>query len=113
PSLASSVVLVSLTGIPATMGLIAKLYVIQPVLDAGLAWLAVVIALNAVLAAFYYLRVVVRMYMYDPEGAAPRLVSPRLLSTSLGLASAAVVILGIVPNSLLEWAQRAAQPLVR
>ena len=53
------------------------------------------------------------MYMYDPEGALPRLVSPRLLSTSLGLASAAVVILGIVPNSLLEWAQRAAQPLVR
>ena len=112
-ALAFAVFLVSLTGIPPTIGFIAKFYVIQPVLDAGLAWLAVVIALNAVLAAFYYLRVVVRMYMYDPEGAVPRLVSPRLLSTSLGVASAAVVILGIVPNSLLEWAQRAAQPLVR
>src|SRR5437870_13343310 len=112
-ALAFAVFLVSLTGIPPTIGFIAKFYVIQPVLDAGLAWLAVAIALNAVLAAFYYLRVVVRMYMYDPEGAMPRLVSPRLLSTSLGVASAAVVILGIIPNSLLEWAQRAAQPLVR
>src|SRR5205823_6700282 len=112
-ALAFAVFLISLTGIPPTIGFVAKVFILQPVLDAGLVWLAVVIALNAVLAAFYYLRVVVHMYMYDPEGAVPRLVSPRLLSTSLGVASAAVVILGIVPNSLLEWAQRAAQPLVR
>src|SRR5213083_3660130 len=111
-ALAFAVFLVSLTGIPPTIGFIAKFYVIQPVLDAGLAWLAVVIALNAVLAAFYYLRVVVRMYMYDPEGAVPRLVSPRLLSTSLGVASAAVIVLGILPNSIYQWALDAAQPLV-
>src|SRR5256885_4129688 len=69
--------LISLTGIPPTIGFVAKFVVIQPVLDAGMAWLAVVIALNAVLAAFYYLRVVVRMYMYDPEEKQPRLVSGR------------------------------------
>src|SRR5439155_1274189 len=91
-ALAFAVFLVSLTGIPPTIGFVAKFVVIQPVLDAGMAWLAVVIALNAVLAAFYYLRVVVHMYMYEPEGKVPRLIPGRGLSISLGLASLAVVV---------------------
>ena len=112
-ALAFAVFLISLTGIPPTIGFVAKFVVIQPVLDAGLAWLAVVIALNAVLAAFYYLRVVVHMYMYEPEGALPPVVGARGLSASLGIASFAVLVLGIVPNSLYEWAKAAALPLVR
>src|SRR5205809_56837 len=112
-ALAFAVFLVSLTGIPPTIGFVAKFVVIQPVLDAGMAWLAVVIALNAVLAAFYYLRVVVHMYMYEPEGKVPRLIPGRGLSISLGLASLAVVVLGILPNSIYEWAREAALPLVR
>ena len=112
-ALAFGVFLVSLTGIPPTIGFVAKFVVIQPVLDAGMAWLAVVIALNAVLAAFYYLRVVVHMYMYEPEGKMPRLIPGRGLSVSLGLASLAVVVLGILPNSIYEWAREAALPLVR
>ncbi|HEY7624468.1 MAG TPA: NADH-quinone oxidoreductase subunit N [Candidatus Limnocylindria bacterium] len=112
-ALAFAIFLISLTGIPPTIGFVAKFLVIQPVLDANLAWLAVVIALNAVLAAFYYLRVVVHMYMYDPEERVPRLVTGRTLSLSLGLASFAVVLLGIVPNSVYQWALDAAQPLIR
>src|SRR6266567_3424670 len=110
---AFAIFLISLTGIPPTIGFVAKFVVIQPVLDAGLAWLAVVIALNAVLAAFYYLRVVVRMYMYDVEEKLPRLVTGRTLSVSLGIASFAVILLGILPNSIYQWALEAAQPLVR
>jgi NADH-quinone oxidoreductase subunit N len=114
-ALAFAIFLVSLTGIPPTIGFVAKFLVIQPVLDAGLAWLAVVIALNAVLAAFYYLRVVVHMYMYDvdAEATAPPLLRAPSLSASLGLASLAVVVLGVLPNSLYEWALRAAEPLIR
>src|SRR5437879_7233621 len=112
-ALAFAIFLISLTGIPPTIGFVAKFVVIQPVLDAGLAWRAVVIALNAVLAAFYYLRVVVHMYMYDAEEKVPRIVSGRSLSVSLGIASFAVVLLGIVPNSIYQWALEAAQPLVR
>ncbi len=107
-ALAFAVFLISLTGIPPTVGFVAKFLVIQPVLDAGFTWLAVVLALNAVLAAFYYLRVVVHIYMYDPEGALPPVVSPRLLSFSLAVSAVAVVALGIVPNSLYQWALTAA-----
>src|SRR6058998_1973844 len=111
-ALAFAIFLISLTGIPPTIGFVAKFVVIQPVLDAGLAWLAVVIALNAALAAFYYLRVVVHMYMYDAEEKVPRLVAERMLSVSLGIASFAVILLGILPNSIYQWALEAAQPFV-
>ena len=79
---------------------------------AGYAWLAVILALNAVLAAFYYLRVVVHMYMYDVDAAAPRLLPSRLLSVSLGVTAVAVVVLGIVPNSLYQWALNASAPIL-
>ena len=111
-ALTFAVFLISLTGIPPTVGFVAKFLVIQPVLDAGYAWLAVILALNAVLAAFYYLRVVVHIYMYDAESGAPALVSPRLLSFSLGVSAIAVVALGILPNSLYQWALTAATPVL-
>jgi NADH:ubiquinone oxidoreductase subunit 2 (subunit N) len=53
------------------------------------------------------------MYMYDAEEKVARLVSGRTLSVSLGIASFAVVILGILPNSIYQWALEAAAPLVR
>jgi NADH-quinone oxidoreductase subunit N len=111
-ALTFAVFLISLTGIPPTVGFVAKFLVIQPVLDAGYAWLAVILALNAVLAAFYYLRVVVHMYMYDAESGAPALVSPRLLSFSLGISAIAVVVVGILPNALYQWALNAAGPVL-
>jgi NADH-quinone oxidoreductase subunit N len=111
-ALVFGVFLVSLTGIPPTIGFVAKFLVIQPVLDAGYAWLAVILALNAVLAAFYYLRVVVRMYMYEPDAAAPPLIPSRLLSLSLGVSAVVVVVLGIIPDSLYQWALDAARPIV-
>ena len=106
------VFLISLTGIPPTVGFVAKVFVILPVLEAGYAWLAVFIALNAVLAAFYYLRVVVHMYMYDPETGAPMVLNTRLLSTALGVSALATIVLGVLPNSLYEWALQAARPLL-
>jgi len=47
------------------------------------------------------------------EEKEPRLVSGRTLSISLGIASFAVIVLGILPNSIYAWALQAAQPLVR
>ena len=111
-ALAFAVFLISLTGIPPTIGFVAKVFILQPVLDAGLVWLAVVIALNAVLAAFYYLRVVVHMYMYDEDANAPRLLPTRLLTAGLGIAGVATVLIGIVPDFVYRWALQAAAPFV-
>ena len=111
-ALAFAVFLISLTGIPPTVGFVAKVFILGPVLDAGLTWLAVVIALNAVLAAFYYLRVVVHMYMYEVEANAPRLLRTDLLSAGLGIAGIATVVLGILPDGVYRWALEAAAPFV-
>jgi NADH-quinone oxidoreductase subunit N len=110
-ALAFAVFLISLTGIPPTVGFVAKFFVIQPLLDAGLVWLAVTLALNAVLAAFYYLRVVVHLYMTEPDESGPPLVSSPVLSLALGGAALAVVVAGILPNDLYSWALQAAAPL--
>ena len=78
--------LLSLTGIPPTAGFFGKFYVILAAVQAGgwLTALAVLAMLNATVAAFYYLRVVVYMFMRDPDGElaghaarAPRVDGPR------------------------------------
>ena len=75
--------LISLTGIPPTVGFFAKLYILLASVDAGLEWLAVIIVLNAALAAFYYLRVVVAMYMTAPEGAPGRVSAGGMAAVAL------------------------------
>ncbi len=111
-ALAFTIFLVNLTGIPPTVGFLAKFLVIQPVLDAGFAWLAVAIALNAALAAFYYLRVVVRMFMYDAEATAPRVDASRVLAGSLVAVSVVTILLGILPDPVYQFALQAAGPVV-
>ena len=65
--------LLSLTGIPPTAGFFAKAYVILAAVQAGgpLTVLAVIAVLNAAVAAFYYLRIIVYMFMRDPATEAP------------------------------------------
>ena len=111
-ALTFAIFLISLTGIPPTVGFVAKVFVIQPVLDAGLTWLAVIIALNAVLAAFYYLRVVVHLYMHETDERSAPIISERMLNVSLGVSALAVVVLGVLPDGLYAWALQAAAPLV-
>jgi NADH-quinone oxidoreductase subunit N len=98
---AMAVLLFSLTGIPPTVGFFAKLYVLLATVDANLGWVAVVIALNAALAAFYYLRVIVYMYMRDPEDDPAPIDRHPLSTTALALSVAGVVLLGIFPEPIL------------
>jgi NADH-quinone oxidoreductase subunit N len=105
PALAAAmtVLLLSLTGIPPTVGFFAKLYVLLATVDAGLVWLAVAIALNAALAAFYYLRVVVYMYMRDPEADPAEVERSGVGRLALVLSVAGVILLGVFPGILLGW----------
>jgi NADH-quinone oxidoreductase subunit N len=87
--------------------------VFLPALDAGLGWLAVIMALNAALAAYYYLRVVVYMYMLDPEGAVPDLAPARLVGAAVGLTAIASLVLGVFTDPVYRWALAAAAPILR
>ena len=105
------VLMLSLTGIPPTVGFFAKLYILLAAVDAGLAWLAVIIVLNAALAAFYYLRVIVYMYMRDPEPEPAALDTSPFGSVALALSVAGVIALGIFPGAVLGFLEVSAASL--
>jgi len=105
--------LLSLTGIPPTAGFWAKVYVIVAAVEAGgaVAFLAVLAVLNAAAAAFYYLRVVVYMYMREPESAVPAIRHGRLLWGGLAAATALTILLGLFPGPLLDIVGGAARAI--
>ena len=107
--------LVSLAGIPPTAGFIGKFYLFMAAVNGGMAWLAVVAVIFAAISAFYYLRIVMVMYMREPEDAAAsqsRLETSPALSFVLACAIAGVVFLGLFPNGLWALASQAA-PLLK
>ena len=69
-ALALALFLLSLVGIPPTAGFVGKFYLFGAAVRAGYVWLAVIGVLNSAIAAYYYLRVIVYMYMREPEGDA-------------------------------------------
>ena len=73
----------------------------------GYIWLAVIGVLNSAASIYYYLRLVVFMYMVPAEGEVPVPRPPRFAFSMALCASAAVVlVLGVVPRSVLEIAER-------
>jgi NADH-quinone oxidoreductase subunit N len=108
---AMTVLLLSLTGIPPTIGFFAKYFVLIATVESGLVWLAVIIVLNAALAAFYYLRVVVYMYMRDPEPEPAPIDTSPFGSVALAVSVAGVIALGIFPGAILRLLEVSAASL--
>jgi NADH-quinone oxidoreductase subunit N len=109
--------LLSLTGIPPTAGFHGKALVILAAVQASqagygaLGLLAVVAVLNAAAAAFYYLRVVVYMFMREPQTEQPALTHGRLLWGGLIAATVLTILLGVIPGPLLDIVDRAAKAI--
>ncbi len=95
--------LLSLTGIPPTAGFTAKFAVILSVVRSGHFALAVLAVLCSVVTAFVYLRVVVLMYMNEPQEPAPSRI-PAAVFAALAVAGLVTMIGGIFPNILAPWA---------
>ncbi|MGH7417471.1 MAG: NADH-quinone oxidoreductase subunit N [Candidatus Rokuibacteriota bacterium] len=112
-AVALSIFLLSLIGIPPTAGFVGKFYLFGAAVKSGYVWLAVIGVLNSAAAAYYYLRLIVYMYMREPEGA-PTVLAPSL-SGALALVVAlwGVVQLGVAPGPLFDLAQAAVVPLLR
>jgi NADH-quinone oxidoreductase subunit N len=100
-ALAMALFMLSLTGLPPTIGFIGKFYVFRAALDAGYIWLAVVGVLTSLISAYYYLRIVIIMYMRAGEGQANSSIA---LNFTVGLTALATFIFGIIPGPVLAWA---------
>ena len=105
-----SLFLLALAGIPLTSGFTGKFVVFRAALDAGAAPLVVIALLASAVAAFFYVRVIVLMYFSEPAAQGPTVAVPGLLTTiALAIATAATVLLGVVPGAVLDLANQAAQ----
>jgi NADH-quinone oxidoreductase subunit N len=99
--------MLSLGGIPPTVGFMGKLLIFRGAVDAGLLGLAILGVLASAAGVYYYLRVVVYMYMRPaPEGATE---PARYWTTDLALAASALLVvgLGVAPGTITEWLSRA------
>lgn len=104
-----TIFLLSLIGVPLTGGFFGKFYIFKAALDANLVWLTVLGLLNSAVAAYYYLRIIVVMYMHEPGETTADL--PPLgpgLKVALWGSAAAVLALGIFPSIVLNFAGRSA-----
>jgi NADH-quinone oxidoreductase subunit N len=104
-----TVLLMSMAGIPLTAGFIGKFYVFRAAYhDAGA--LVVIALVTSAVAAFFYLRIVVLMFFAEPPENGPTVTIPGWSTTAaLTIATLATVVLGIVPQFVLDWASSAAK----
>src|SRR5579883_2415909 len=107
-----TIFLLSLIGVPLTGGFFGKFYIFKAALESHLVWLAVLGLLNSAVAAYYYLRILVMMYMHEPSEAAQKLEPLSAgLRAALILPAAGTLFLGIFPNWVLDFAGRSASLL--
>src|ERR1700744_627227 len=107
-----TIFLLSLIGVPLTGGFFGKFYIFKAALESNLIWLTILGLLNTAVAAHYYLRILVVMYMKEPSEAASKAepLSPAL-SAALILPAPAPLFLGIFPNWVLDFAGKSSNLL--
>jgi NADH-quinone oxidoreductase subunit N len=107
-----TIFLLSLIGIPITGGFFAKFYVFSAALRANLIWLTLIGVLNSAIGAYYYLRIMVVMYMREARTEVPVAPMSFGLAVALAVSILGTLYLGILPNRILQLAQRSAQELL-
>ncbi len=114
PGLAAALLwaLLSLAGIPPLGGFVAKAWVFGAAINAGLVWLAVLAAFNALVAAFYYVWVLKRMYFPAQPVENPQPIPVSAPQTvALWVLALAILALGVAFAPWYHWAQAAAAGL--
>jgi NADH-quinone oxidoreductase subunit N len=108
--------ILSLMGFPPTAGFFAKYYVFKASIDVGgaMIYVAIIGVLSSAVGAYYYLKVLVFLFMKQPEAGAPEAVPMRsgCLTLALILAGYFVVKMGVSPGNYIDLAVRAAANLV-
>ncbi len=89
----------SMAGIPPLVGFIAKVGLLEALINAHLIWLAVVALVFAIIGSYYYLRVVKVMYFEDPPLRTP-IVCPIDVKIMMSLNGVAVLLIGVFPGWL-------------
>jgi NADH-quinone oxidoreductase subunit N len=107
-----SIFVFSLIGVPLTGGFFGKFYVFQAALSSHLVWLTILGLLNSAIAAYYYLKIIVAIYMREPDVATMQLEAPPFsLRLAMWMSAIGVLVLGLFPSALLQLATSSAAGL--
>jgi NADH-quinone oxidoreductase subunit N len=104
--------LMSLIGIPITGGFFAKFYVLSAALQANLVGLTIIGVLNSAVAAYYYLRIIVMMYMSEPRAGVTVTPLPAASGLAVAVCVLATLYLGVLPGRVLDFTAHSASQLV-
>ncbi|GFO53632.1 NADH-quinone oxidoreductase subunit N [Geomonas sp. Red276] len=104
-----SVFLFSLAGIPPTAGFIGKFYLFSAAIKSGYVGLAIIGVLNSAASVYYYLRVMVYMYFKEPQEDYEWAGMTPAVALCLVITVVSTLVLGVVPGTVLELAQKAVQ----
>lgn len=107
--------MLSLGGIPPTMGFTGKLFIFNAAMQAGQLWLAITLAFASIISIYYYLRVVWVMCFSEPDTLQPSTspAAPAGVAISLAATGIATVLFGIAPmllHSLMDAAATVLRP---
>ncbi len=113
PSLAAmmTLLLISLTGVPVSVGFVGKFHLFKAAVEAGYSGLAAVGVLMSVVSAFYYLRLVVLMYMEEAEPGTEFRTETGFVPSIIAVAAGLTFGLGLFPGPLMAFARAAAESL--
>jgi NADH-quinone oxidoreductase subunit N len=104
-----AIFLLSFIGVPLTAGFFGKFYIFKAALESNLVWLTVLGLLNSAVAAYYYLRILVVMYMHEPGEAANNIEPvPAGLRAAVLLPALGTLLLGIFPSIVLDFVGKSA-----
>jgi len=101
-----SIYLLSLLGLPVTAGFFGKFYIFKAAVNSHLLWLAILMAMNSIIGAYYYLRVIVLMYMREPSAetaATAPAVFPITVNVVLAVTAIGAILFGIMPNPVINF----------
>ena len=102
-ALSMTIFLLSLGGLPPFAGFVAKFYLFSAAMQEGLLTLVIIAVLNSAISFYYYLKVVVFMYMKEPEAEFKISLTPiTLFVVFIGVVG--TINLGIFPNSIITLA---------
>ncbi len=107
-SIALTLCLVSLTGLPPTAGLIAKIYIFSGAVGQGLLWLVIIAVINSCISAYYYFKVVKAMWLTEPVSE-EKVTSTWPEWIALAVCCIPVVVIGVIPGAFVNIAQAAVK----
>ncbi|MCA8979923.1 MAG: NADH-quinone oxidoreductase subunit N, partial [Planctomycetes bacterium] len=94
--------LVSLTGLPPTMGYYGKFLLFTAAIDNGMTWLAVIAGLNSAISLFYYFRIAKALFLKEPSDESVPRTQP-IFTGMLTAFGVCTVLFGLYVSPIMQW----------